>query len=83
MFSNSPRIRQAIYCLAIASQIASFWAAVFAPDLVVPFVATSGLLTTVAGGTALSNVAYPAVVEPAPVVGVDSGFTRDDTGFNS
>ena len=59
MFSNSPRIRQAIYGLAIVSQIASFWAAVFAPDLVVPLVSTSTLLTFVAGGTALSNMSDP------------------------
>lgn len=83
MFSNSPRIRQGIYALAIVSQIASFFVALINPDLAAAFVSTAGVLSTVAGVTALSNVAYPAVVEPALVVGVDSGFIRDDTGFNS
>lgn len=56
MFTNSPRIRQGIYLLAIAAQIASFFVTIINPDLAVAFVSTAGLLTVVAGGTALSNL---------------------------
>jgi hypothetical protein len=56
MLENHPRIRIAVYGLAIVSQVAAFFCAVLAPDLVVPFVATSALLTTAAGGVAISNV---------------------------
>lgn len=83
MFANSPTIRKVIYGLAIASQIASFFVALINPDLAAAFVSTAGVLSTVAGVTAYSNVTAPAIVEPAPIVGIDSGFTRDDTGFNS
>ena len=56
MFSNSPRIRQVIYGLAIAAQIASFFVAIINPALADAFVATAGVLATVAGVTAISNV---------------------------
>lgn len=56
MFSNSPTIRKIIYGLAIASQIASFFLVASFPELAAAFVATSGLLGSVAGITALSNI---------------------------
>jgi len=59
MFSNSPRIRQAIYGVAIAAQIASFFVAIVDAALADAFVATAGVLATVAGVTALSNVSDP------------------------
>ena len=64
MFSNSPRVRQIVYGLAIASQIASFFVAIINPDLANAFVATAGVLSTVAGVTALTNVHANAVIEP-------------------
>lgn len=87
MFTNSPRIRQIIYGLAIAAQIASFFVALISPDLATAFVSTAGVLAAVAGVTALSNITPPAaqveIVTDDGTIGVDSGFTRDDTGFNS
>lgn len=77
MFSNSPRVRQIVYGLAVASQIASFFVAIVNPDLANAFVATAGVLSTVAGVTALTNIT-PA----APIPGVDSGFIDGNTGFN-
>lgn len=56
MFSNSPRVRQVIYGLAIAAQIASFFLSINFPELAAAFVSASGVLATVAGVTALSNV---------------------------
>lgn len=64
MFSNSPRVRQIVYGLAIASQIASFFVALYSPDLANAFVATAGVLSAVAGVTALTNVHANAVVDP-------------------
>lgn len=64
MFSNSPRARQVVYVLAVASQIASFFVALYSPDLANAFVATAGVLSTVAGVTALTNVHPNAVIEP-------------------
>lgn len=64
MFSNSPRVRQIVYGLAIASQIASFFVALYSPDLANAFVATAGVLSAVAGVTALTNVHPNAVIEP-------------------
>ena len=63
MFSNSPRVRQIVYGLAIASQIASFFVAIVNPDLANAFVATAGVLSTVAGVTALTNVKQPTTPE--------------------
>lgn len=87
MFSSSPRIRQGIYALAIASQIASFFVVLINPDLAAAFVSTAGVLSTVAGVTALSNITPPTaqfeIVTDEGTIGIDSGFTRDDTGFNS
>lgn len=56
MFSNSPTIRKIVYAAAVLSSIASFFSAVFFPELVVPFVSTAGLLTTVAGVQAFTNI---------------------------
>jgi uncharacterized membrane protein HdeD (DUF308 family) len=56
VFTDSPIIRKVIYALAIAAQIASFFLTVSFPDLAAAFVATAGVLSTVAGVTALSNV---------------------------
>jgi len=56
MFTNSPRIRQVIYGLALAAQIASFFVSLFDAALADAFVATAGVLATVAGVTALSNI---------------------------
>ena len=64
MFSNSPRARQVVYVLAVASQIASFFVALYSSDLANAFVATAGVLSTVAGVTALTNVHPNAVIEP-------------------
>ncbi len=64
MFSNSPRVRQIVYGLAIAAQIASFFVAIVNPDLANAFVATAGVLSTVAGVTALTNVHPTAIVDP-------------------
>lgn len=64
MFSNSPRVRQIVYGLAIAAQIASFFVALYSPDLANAFVATAGVLSTVAGVTALTNVHPNAVIAP-------------------
>lgn len=63
MFSNSPRVRQIVYGLAIAAQIASFFVALYSPDLANAFVATAGVLSTVAGVTALTNVTQPTIPE--------------------
>lgn len=70
MFTNYPAIRTGIYVAALAAQIASFFLVLSFPDLAAAFVATSGLLASVAGVTALSNV--------TPNIGVDAGF-RDST----
>lgn len=56
MFNDSPSVRKAIYGVAIAAQIASFFLVITFPELAAAFVATSGLLASVAGATALSNV---------------------------
>lgn len=56
MFSNSPRIRQAIYGLAVVAQIASFFVQIVNADLAAAFVNTAGVLAAVAGVTALSNI---------------------------
>ena len=56
MFSDSPTVRKVIYGGAIASQIASFFLTVSFPDLAAAFVATAGVLSSVAGVTALSNI---------------------------
>lgn len=56
MFQNHPKVRVAIYGLAIASQIASFFVILVNPDLAVAFVSTAALLTTVAGVQALTNI---------------------------
>ena len=56
MFNDHPTVRKAIYGLAIAAQIAAFFLVVSFPELAAAFVATSGLLASVAGATALSNV---------------------------
>jgi hypothetical protein len=66
MFSNNPRVRQIVYGLAVASQIASFFVAIVNPDLANAFVATAGVLSTVAGVTALTNVHANAVVDSYP-----------------
>lgn len=78
MFSNSPRIRQGIYALAVAAQVASFFVALVNAELAAAFLSTSGVLAAVAGVTALTNIT-PA----PPVPGVDSGFIDGNTGFNS
>jgi hypothetical protein len=70
MLTNYPAIRTGIYVAAIAAQIASFFLVLSYQELATAFVATSGLLASVAGVTALSNV--------TPNIGVDSGF-RDST----
>jgi hypothetical protein len=56
MFSNNPRIRQAIYGLAIAAQVASFFVTLVNAELAAAFLATSGVLAAVAGVTALTNI---------------------------
>jgi hypothetical protein len=56
MFSDSPTVRKIIYGLAIASNVASFFLTATFPDLSAAFLATSTLLTGVAGVTALSNI---------------------------
>ena len=56
MLSQYPYIRVAIYVLAIASQIASFFVVLVDKDLALAFVSTSTLLTGVAGYAALSNL---------------------------
>lgn len=56
MFANSPRIRITLYVLSLISTIASFFVALYAPDLAVAFVSTAGVLTAAAGITALSNI---------------------------
>ncbi len=82
MFSNSPRIRQGIYALAVAAQVASFFVALVNAELAAAFLSTSGVLAAVAGVTALTNITPPAaIVEPIP--GVDSGFIDGNTGYNS
>ncbi len=64
MFSNSPRIRQAIYALAIAAQIASFFVQIIDAAIADALLATAGVLAAVAGVTALSNVHPTAVIDP-------------------
>jgi hypothetical protein len=56
MFSHSPRVRQVIYALAVAAQIASFFITLTNAELAVAFVSTATVLTALAGGTALSNI---------------------------
>lgn len=56
MFSDSPTVRKVIYGIAIAAQIASFFLVISFPDLAAALVAASGLLASVAGATALSNI---------------------------
>jgi hypothetical protein len=64
MFSNSPRIRQTIYAVAVAAQIASFFVQIFDAAIADALLATAGVLATVAGVTALSNIHPNAVIEP-------------------
>lgn len=56
MFSNYPTVRIVIYCIAIAAQIASVFLTINYPDLAAAFVSAAGILATLAGGTALSNI---------------------------
>lgn len=60
MFASNPNLRIAIYLLAVASQIASFFVTLYSPDLAVAFVSTAGVLTALAGGTAISNISASA-----------------------
>lgn len=64
MFANSPKIRQGIYIIAVAAQVASFFVAIVNAELAAAFLAASGVLAAVAGVTALTNVHAAAVVEP-------------------
>lgn len=73
MFNDSPTVRKVIYAAAIAAQVASFFLVISFPELAAAFVSTAGLLTTVAGVTALSNI--------TPQVGDDSGFRDNSTGL--
>lgn len=56
MLENHRNIRIALYLLALIAQIASLFVAGYAPELVVPFAATSTLLMGVAVPTALTNL---------------------------
>lgn len=60
MFNDHPTVRKAIYGLAIAAQIASFFLVISFPELAAACVSTSGVLAAVAGATALTNI------NPAP-----------------
>lgn len=71
MLTNYPEIRVGIYVGAIAAQIAAFFLVIFYPEIAAACVATSGLLASVAGATALSNV-------DTTTVGVDAGFRDSD-----
>ncbi|MCU1440002.1 MAG: hypothetical protein JWP85_999 [Rhodoglobus sp.] len=56
MLSKYPAVRVAIYLLAVASQIASFFVFIVNKDLASAFVSTSSVLTAIAGVTALTNI---------------------------
>ena len=71
MFTDSPTVRKVIYGVAIASQVASFFLVISMPDLATAFVSTSGLLASVAGVTALSNI----------TPGDQSGFRDNPSGL--
>jgi len=60
VFANYPIIRAVIYGLAVAAQVASFFVALYSPELAGAFVSASGVLATVAGVTALANITKPA-----------------------
>lgn len=62
MLAKYPYVRVAIYLLAVASQIASFFVVIVNKDLATAFVSTSSVLAAVAGLTALTNLT-PAVPE--------------------
>ena len=64
MFTNSPRIRQGIYIIAVAAQVASFFVAIVNAELAAAFLSASGVLAAVAGVTALTNVHANAIVDP-------------------
>ena len=64
MFSNSPKIRQGIYIIAVAAQVASFFVAIVNAELAAAFLSASGVLAAVAGVTALTNVHANAIVDP-------------------
>ena len=63
MFSNSPRVRQIIYGLAIAAQIASLFVAIVNPELAAAFLSASAILGTVATSVAISNVHPTGIIE--------------------
>lgn len=83
MFSNSPKIRQAIYALAVASQVASFFVALINAELAAAFLSTSGVLAAVAGVTALTNITPPVGSIDSYTPNVDGGFIDGNSGFNS
>lgn len=56
MFSEHPTVRIVIYALSVAAQIASVFIALTKPELAAAFVTVAGILSTLAGGTALSNI---------------------------
>lgn len=56
MLSNHPRIRVAVYLLAIAAQVAAVFVRIYSPELGEAFSSTANILAAVAGVTALANV---------------------------
>jgi len=56
MLKDHPRIRVALYLLAIAAAAAAPFIAVYAPELGAAAATAAGVLTAAAGATALSNL---------------------------
>jgi len=73
MFNDSPTVRKVIYAAAIVAQVASFFLVISFPELATAFVSTSGLLASVAGVTALSNI--------TPKPSDETGFRNNSTGL--
>lgn len=56
MLTNHPKIRLAAYLIGIGAQVASFFVAIFSPELATAFSQTSDVLGAIALATAATNV---------------------------
>lgn len=61
MLSNNPKTRVVIYLIGIAAQIASFFVAIFAPEVAQAFSQTADVLGAIALGTAVTNASPSAI----------------------
>ena len=72
MLANAPKTRVVIYLIGIASQIASFFVAIYAPDVAQAFSQTADVLGAIALGTAITNI-------PSDKVYTGEGFGSEVT----